>query len=95
MSDAYAVIDDRPAGASGVPVIDVNSSTFKFKRRRRPIENFNAIPGRVLRVLVQVNETGSYDHAARIDGVPAAQRPGTDRPDDATRNPDIACRVEP
>ena len=94
VADADPVIDERPAFTFAVPRRHIRGPAFQLERGGRPIQYFHSVPRVVLRMLVQIDETGGDHHAARVDGIPATQRVRTDLANLAPADADGSDGVE-
>ncbi len=73
---------------------DIGSPDFHFQRRGYTVERLDALAGRFLAMLVQVNEARGHDQPCRVNDPPPAQRFGRDADDLAVAYSDVAYGVE-
>ena len=72
----------------------VRHADFQFERGGHAVQGFHALALEVLSVLVEIDEAGSDDQAARADHPLPAQRIGGNASDLAAGDADVADGVE-
>ena len=89
-----AVVDERVSLLGIQKLGDVGCADFHFERGGHAVEGLDALAGKILAVLVQVDEAGRDDEAGGVDDAASAERGGGDAGDFAVANADVADGVE-